>query len=270
MIGRARSLLFVPGSRPDRFESAARSGADLVVIDLEDAVEPAARPAARAAARDRLSRSPAVVRVNGATTDDHEADLAALSGSPELVAVMLAKAETPDQVDRVHRRLGVPVLPLVETAAAIEGIRPLARHTAVPRLVLGTLDLAAELGARPSWEPLLAIRTGLVVASAAAGIAPPVDGVTVELDDAEAVRADVRRAAGLGFHGKLCLHPRQVPLVHEALRPTEDELAWADGVLAARGPVARVDGRLVDAPVRARAHALLARAGRPEEAADDE
>ncbi|MET8205926.1 CoA ester lyase [Streptomyces sp. NPDC005373] len=265
MIGSARSLLFVPASRPDRFASAARAGADLVVVDLEDAVDPTARPAARAATRDWLARHPTVVRVNGARTDDHHADLEALAGSPELVAVMLAKAETADQVEHVHGRLGVPVLPLVETPAALEEIWSLARHAAVPRLVLGTLDLAAELGARPTWEPLLAIRTRLVIASAAAGIASPVDGVTVELDDDEAVRRDVRRASELGLHGKLCLHPRQVPVVHEALRPTSDELAWARGVLAAKGRVARFDGRLVDAPVRTRARAILARASRSEE-----
>lgn len=265
MIGSARSLLFVPGSRPDRFASAARSGADLVVVDLEDAVAPEARPAARVATRDWLARHPAVVRVNAAGTDDHHADLDALAGAPQLVAVMLAKAETADQVEYVHGRLGVPVLPLAETPTAIEEIRSLARHAAVPRLVLGTLDLAAEMGALPAWEPLLAIRTRLVIASAAAGIASPVDGVTVELDDDEAVRHDVRRAAELGLHGKLCLHPRQVPVVHEALLPTAGELAWARGVLAARGPVARFEGRLVDPPVRARARAILARAGESEE-----
>ncbi|MET7401667.1 CoA ester lyase [Dactylosporangium sp. NPDC005572] len=265
MIGSARSLLFVPGSRPDRFESAARAGADLVVIDIEDAVAPGARPAARASTRLWLEQSPAVVRVNGAETDDHQADLEALAGTANLVAVMLAKAETADQIGHVHHRLGVPVLPLVETPNALEGIRSLARHGAVPRLVLGTLDLAAALGAQPTWDPLLAIRTHLVIASAAAGIASPVDGVTVELNDDETVRSDVRRAAEIGLHGKLCLHPRQVPLVHEALRPTADELAWAKGVLAADGAVARFAGQLVDPPVRARARAILARAGQREE-----
>jgi citrate lyase subunit beta/citryl-CoA lyase len=265
MIASARSLLFVPASRPDRFDSAARSGADLIVIDLEDAVAPEARPEARIATREWLAHSPAVVRVNGARTEDHESDLDALAGSPKLLAVMLAKADSPGQVDHVRARLGVPVLPLVETAAALEEIRSLARHPAVPRLVLGTLDLAAELGAKPTWEALLAIRTSLVIASAAAGIGAPVDGVTVQLDDDEILRSDVHRAAEVGLHGKLCLHPRQVPVVHEALRPTSEELTWAGGVLAAEGTVARYEGQLVDPPVRARARAILSRAGQRQE-----
>jgi citrate lyase subunit beta/citryl-CoA lyase len=257
VIAAARSLLFVPGDRPDRFAKAAAAGADVVVLDLEDAVAPDAKVRARAHVVAWLAAgNPGVVRINAAGTRWHDDDVAAVR---ELAsAVMVPKASRPDDL------AGLPsVLPLIETAAGVAFAHVLCGVSTVVRPVFGSVDLAAELGVDPaSHTALLHARSTLVVAAAAAGCAPPVDGVTTALTDEDAVRRDTEHAAALGFTGKLCVHPKQVEPVHAALRPSAAELTWARTVLAAstRGAVA-VDGQLVDRPVVLRARRLLDRTG---------
>lgn len=255
MIESARTLLFVPGSRPDRFAKAAAAGADGVVLDLEDAVAPPDKAAARAHVVAWLSEgNTAVVRVNAVGTRWHADDVAAVR---DLAAVvMLPKAERVSDLD------GLPaVLPLIETARGIAAAGVLCGVSTVVRPAFGSIDLAAELGVDPnSRTALLHARSALVLAAAAAGCAPPMDGVTTALDDADAVRRDTEHAVELGFTGKLCVHPRQIAPVHDALRPSEDELRWARAVLAASsGDAVAVDGQLVDRPVLLRAERLLAR-----------
>lgn len=254
----ARTLLFVPGDRPDRFAKAAASGADAVVVDLEDAVAPAAKDEARANAVSWLAAgNPAVVRVNAVGTPWHQADVAALAALAP--AIMLPKAERAADL-----ALGPAVIPLVETAAGVVSAAALCAAPGVLRPAFGSIDLATQLGVDPDSHPaLLHARSALVLAAALAGCAPPIDGVTTALDDPDAVRRDTAHAVELGFTGKLCVHPRQVARVHDALRPTEEELAWATRVLAgsADGSAVAVDGHLVDRPVVERAERLLARAG---------
>ncbi len=259
MIAAARTFLFVPGDRPDRFAKAAASGADVVVLDLEDAVAGPAKPAAREHVVSWLAAGgTAVVRVNGVGTPWHADDVAAVR--ERAVAVMLPKAERVADLD------GLPaVLPLIETPRGIAAAQVLCGVSTVVRPVFGSIDLAAALGVDPaSRTALLHARSALVLAAAAAGCAPPVDGVTAALDDPGAVRDDTAHAVELGFTGKLCVHPRQVPVVHEALRPSEAELAWARSVLAAgsSGEAVAVGGQLVDRPVLLRAERLLGRACR--------
>lgn len=256
MIADARSFLFVPGDRLDRFAKAAAAGADVVVLDLEDAVAPGAKDAARDHVVAWLSAgNVAVVRVNGVGTPWYERDVAAVR---ELaVAVMVPKAE------RVDDLAGLPsVLPLIETPVGVRAAEVLCGVPTVVRPAFGSIDLAACPGVSPaSRTALLHARSALVLAAAAAGCAPPVDGVTMALSDVDAVRSDVSHAVELGFTGKLCVHPRQVAVVHEALRPSDEELAWARRVLAAsEGEAVAVDGELVDRPVLVRAARLIARA----------
>ena len=254
MIERARSFLFVPGDRPDRFAKAAAAGADVVVLDLEDAVAPGAKVAAREHVVAWLAEGhTAVVRVNAAGTEWHADDVAAVRDA----VVMVPKAERPADLDGLRS-----VLPLVETARGVAAAHELCRVSSVVRPVFGSIDLAADLGVDPvSRTALLHARSALVLAAAAAGCAPPVDGVTTALSDVDAVRDDTRHAVELGFTGKLCVHPRQVPVVHEAFRPSEEELAWARSVLAAGDGVTVVDGQMVDRPVLLRAERLRSRAG---------
>ncbi|WP_328529369.1 aldolase/citrate lyase family protein [Nocardioides sp. NBC_00368] len=260
----ARTWLFVPGDRPERYAKAAAAGADLVVLDLEDAVAPAAKDAARAQVIDWLLRAEAAVavRVNAAGSIWHDADIAALAALGSPTTVVLPKADNPVTVEAVMSALpaGSAVVALVESALGVARAGDLARSPGVVRLAFGSFDLAAELGVDPDHAPALApARGSLVLASAVGGLAGPVDGVTGDVRDHERLTADVAAAAALGFAGKLCIHPGQVVPAAAALAPTADEVAWAERVLAAatEDGVALVDGRLVDAPVVARARRIV-------------
>ena len=257
----ARSLLFVPGSRPERYAKALAAGASHVIVDLEDAVAPPDKAAARAGLARWLDPARAVVvRINGADTPWFADDLA-LCGHEGVSAVMLPKAEQP-HVASVVRAGARAVLALVESAAAFATLALLASAPGVARLVFGSIDLQADLGMRDATEDdLLAFRSALVLASRAAGIGAPIDGVTVAIDDEARLTGDVLRARRLGFAGKLCIHPRQVARVNALFAPTPQELEWARRVVAASdaagGAAISVDGRMVDRPVVLRAESIL-------------
>jgi len=262
-----RSYLFVPADRPERYAKALASGADAVIVDLEDAVAASAKDRARAALGDWLAGGGRgiVVRINDAASAAFAADLE-LVAHAGVIGVVLAKAERADNLARV--RAAAPtaaLLPLIETAAGIDRVREIAAAPGVQRLVFGSIDLQLDLGIEEGSDgsELLAFRSALVLASRLAGVDAPVDGVSTAIDDAAALDADTRRARRLGFGAKLCIHPRQVAAVHAAFAPSADELAWAERVVAAAattsdGAVA-VDGRMVDRPVLLRAQAMLAR-----------
>jgi citrate lyase subunit beta/citryl-CoA lyase len=259
----ARTLLFVPGNRPDRFSKARDAGADLVVIDLEDAVAPDAKAEARTQAAAWAAQQPCAVRVNGGDTEWFEDDVAALLGHG--CAVMLPKAEDPRVVERLADALGAdaPIIGLVETARGVLQAPAVAATRGMRRLAFGSYDLAAELGVSPdSTEAMAWSRGTVVIASASAGLPPPVDGVSAAVHDVERVRRDTRLGAALGFDGKLCIHPKQVPVVHHVLRPAEEDVAWASKVVdaVAGGALGVVGGEMVDKPVAERARRILRRA----------
>ena len=262
----ARSYLFVPADRPERYAKALASGADAVIVDLEDAVAPAAKERARATLAAWLDGGGAgiVVRINDAASPEFDADLA-IAARPGVVAVVVAKAERAEGLARVRAAApAAALLPLIETAAGIDRVREIAGAPGVQRLVFGSIDLQLDLGIEGDGDELLVFRSALVLASRLAGLDAPVDGVSTAIDDAAALDADTRRARRLGFGAKLCIHPRQVAVVHAAFAPSAEELAWAGRVVAAAagaaGGAVAVDGRMVDRPVLLRAQALLARA----------
>lgn len=264
----ARSFLFVPGDRPERFDKAVASGADVVIIDLEDAVAPEGKSTAREAAVTWLAAGGrAAVRVNAADSPEHAADVQALTGISSaatdsgLLAVVLPKADDPALSSAVADQTGVPVIALVESALGIVRADELASATGVSRLAFGHLDYAVDLGSGNGREAVLLARSTLVLASRAAGLPGPVDGVTTALDDMDVLADDLRYARDLGLTGKLLIHPKQVAPTHSAHQPSEDEVAWAERVVeaAAAGGAVRVDGDMVDAPVVARAHGILTR-----------
>ena len=262
----ARTWLFVPGDRRERFAKAAGAGADVVVLDLEDAVAAANKDAAREHVARWLAGAshPCAVRVNAVGTNWHDADLDALGRhGPALVVV--PKAEDPDAVTRVSEALpdGSAVVALIETALGVVRAVELAQLPGVVRLALGTFDLAAELGVDPDHGPALAgARNVLVLASAVAALAGPIDGITGDVRDQGRLAADVTAAAALGFAGKLCIHPTQVPTAADALVPSAQAVAWANRVLTESSGrdfgVTLVDGLMVDPPVLARAGRILA------------
>ncbi|SDD26790.1 citrate lyase subunit beta / citryl-CoA lyase [Ruegeria marina] len=255
------TYLFVPADRPERFAKAMGSGADRVILDLEDAVRPEAKPAARAAIRAAALDWPrVVVRVNPATTEFIADDLSAVAATGAM-AVMLPKAEEPREVARVRDAIGreIEVIPQIETALGLERVDALLGAQGVRRVAFGHLDYALDLGCVPEWEALTLARQRLVWRSRLAGRDAPVDSVTPELDPAR-VAEDTARAKALGMGGKLLIHPAQVAPSAESFAPTEAELAWARRVLAAvaagAGAIA-VDGRMVDKPVEDAARRIL-------------
>lgn len=263
-----RSYLFVPGHRPERFAKALASGADAVIVDLEDAVPAAAKAVARdavAAWLDGPTGAPVLLRINAASTPWAGDDLR-LCAHPRVAGVVVPKADGAEVLQQAAAAAPErPLLPLVETAAGFDAVRALAGVRGVQRLVFGALDFQVDLGIEGDDDALLHFRSQLVLVSRLAGLAPPVDGVTPAVDDQEALRRDTARARRLGFGARLCIHPAQVAAVHLGLRPDDAELDWARRVLAAAGAVdggaLAVDGRMVDAPVLLRAQRLLERAG---------
>lgn len=254
----ARSFLFVPGDRPDRFAKAWDSRADVVILDLEDAVSVERKTAARehVAAWLREDR-PAWVRCNAADTPWFEEDLR-LAQRPGLAGFVVPKAQNmPEALRRAVADHRIGWIPLVETAVGMDQAPVLARHPGVVRLAFGTLDFQLDLGIEGDDEALHCFRSKLVLASRLGGCASPIDGVTVALDDDARLHGDALRARRFGFGAKLCIHPRQVPAVHAAFEPTADERAWAQRVLdatrASNGAAVAVDGRMVDRPVWLRA-----------------
>ena len=265
----ARSFLFVPGHRPERFAKALASGADAVIIDLEDAVPLDAKIAARDALLaawpdfDAAQRARLLVRVNPFGTPWYQADLVAVANLTGLGAVMLPKAETPQHIAHAAQTSGLPVLPLIESAEGLGQMDLMARIPGVLRLVLGHIDLQADLGLScgPDEAELAPVRLALVVASRRAGLPSPVDGVTTATTNAEVLARDAQRSRRFGMGAKLCIHPAQVDGVHQALAPTEAECDWARRVLAAEvaagGGAFSVDGKMVDPPVLLLARRIL-------------
>lgn len=269
----ARSFLFVPATRPERFAKALDSAADCIVIDLEDAVAMDSKDAARDQLAQHLplltpeQRARTVVRVNAVGTPWHDADIALLRDwARQGVVVMLPKSEDANGLRHVAQQLGdaARIVALIESLAGLDAADALARDPQVVRLAFGHLDFQLDLGMRASAEePELAFaRNALVAAARRARLPAPIDGVTVRTDDAERLAADARRARAFGFGAKLCIHPAQVAGVNDALGHSDEEQAWARRVIdeAAKhgGAVFNLDGRMVDLPVIRAAEAIVA------------
>jgi citrate lyase subunit beta/citryl-CoA lyase len=268
-----RSWLYVPGDRPDLAEKAFTGDADAIVLDLEDGVAVERKGLAREHVA-RLLRAPlpkpAWVRVNPAGSADAAADLDAIGGAA-VAGVRLPKAEVADAVRDVADRLpaGAGLHCLLETALGVERAFELARaHPAVTALALGEADLRAELGAT-SDEALLYARSRCVIASAAAGLQPPVQSVWTDTRDLESLRQSTLRGRALGFMGRAAIHPTQIAVINEAFTPSDDEVRAARELVrgleqarAAGGAVMVLpDGRFVDKAVADAAERTIALAG---------
>lgn len=270
----ARTFLFVPADRPERYARALAAGPGAVIIDLEDAVAPGSKVAARAAladgfaALDRADRGRTLVRVNAFATPWHEEDraLVAQLSAQGLGGVVFPKAENAADLGPMAEAVGTGgvLIPLIESARGLDAVDAIAALPRVLRLAFGHLDFQVDLGLScgPDELELTSVRLALVLASRRADLALPIDGVTVDWKDGVRMQGDSSRARRGGFGAKLCIHPSQVAIVQAALGPTPDELAWAKRVVAAAeaaaGGVVNLDGRMVDMPVVLQARRLLA------------
>lgn len=262
-----RSVLFLPASNPRAIEKARGLGADMVVLDLEDAVrdedKARARVAAVEAAAEGLAGALVAIRVNAVARAEHEADCAAVRGSAADVAI-LPMVSAPEEVARFASAVGKPVLAMVETSRAVLGAGAIAAVPGVVGLIAGTNDLCAEtgIGGGDARAGLITALQTMVLAARAAGVAV-FDGVYNRLDDAAGFEAEVRQGVMFGFDGKALIHPDQVEPANRVFSPSAAQIEEAEAlVAAANGGAERFRGRMVESLHVAQAQRLLARAER--------
>jgi len=264
----AASLLFVPGSRPDRFAKAKAGGADLTVIDLEDAVAAEDKASARGAALAQVAEGPDgwAVRINGVTTAFGVRDLAALSECGVLPETLLVPmVETAAELDVVAGTLGEDcpdLVPLIETPRGLRHALEIASHARVAAVMFGGGDFSGELGVDLAWEPLLAARQNVILACAEAR-KPAIDVPFIALEDEAGLADECGRARRIGFTAKAAIHPRQVPAINGAFAPGTAEVAEAREALeayeAGGGRAIRFKGRMLEAPFIKKYRAVIAR-----------
>lgn len=276
-----RSLLFSPADRPELLRKGPDSGADIVCSDLEDAVAPERKPESRDGLVELLS-DPAFdpdcevcVRINS-ERPAAEADLEVLLGADadlRLDSLMLPKAESAADVEWVAEEMGrwdadLPVLAICESAAGVLHAEEIAAHEAVDALLFGAEDLSADIGATrtPEGTEVLHAREHVVLAAAAAGV-DAIDTLVTDFEAEDHLAEDTRFGLELGYDGKMCIHPAQIPVVNEAFTPDTERIEWAHRILeaaaeaeaAGRG-VFRVGGEMVDAPLVTQAERVRDRA----------
>ncbi|WP_216605203.1 HpcH/HpaI aldolase/citrate lyase family protein [Pelistega europaea] len=263
-----RSALFVPATRTDRIGKALATGADAVIVDLEDAVATEVKSQAREDLVVFLQNNPDVnlwVRVNGAQTQWFEEDVHLCARFLQIKGVMLPKAEHPEQIAQIFHKTGKAVYPIIESAKGIGAIPDIARAQGVARLSFGALDLGVDLGLENGSEGaaflLNQMRAQLVVQSRVAGIDAPLDGVYPNFKDSEGLRQSMTFAKGMGFAGALCIHPSQVEVIHSVMSYSEEEIRWAKAVLEKYQETGLAafsfEGKMVDMPVIERAKRLV-------------
>ncbi len=236
-----------------------------MILDLEDAVAPEEKvDARRGLMTATIPRDvPVYVRVNSALTPWFEEDLG-VARTLAIRGVLLPKADSAVHVERALAAIAPEqvVVPIIETAAGLWNVLDVARCPRVERLVFGALDFTLDTGIHDADGAFDAVRSRIVVASKVAGIAPPVDLVTLAIDDQDLLRRHAGRSRSFGFGGKLCIHPKQIPITNDAFRPSDEEVAWARAILdelatRPRDAVFSHNGELVDRPVIERAKQVI-------------
>jgi citrate lyase beta subunit len=270
-----RSLLFVPGIRPERFAKAIASGADAVCIDLEDAVPPHEKAAAREAVLDFIAAMPedrpcAIgVRINPIGTEEGQNDidgLAASAWAPDFL--MVPKAVSAADLAALRQAVGEPNVPIW---AVIESVEGLLSTVSIAKacsptggILFGGADYSAEIGTTLDWEPLFYARAKLA-SEARIALLTLLDVPYLDVTNSDGLRAECQRIAALGYNGKACIHPNQVAIVNEVFSPSATSIDWAKRVGLAQeqsqGGAVLLDGKLLDAPVYLRAQRILQQAG---------
>jgi len=259
-----RSLLFLPASNPRAIQHARESQADLVILDLEDAVKPEDKVSAREAAIASLKEDwpmPVAIRINGLNSEWHGADVVAvMHDKPD--AVVVPRVETKEALGFVRNQTGLPVLAMIETAKGVLAANSIAHEAAA--LIVGTNDLSADLRL-PAGAGRLPLQYSLqsTVLAARANEIAVFDGVYNQLDDLDGFAEQAAEGRRLGFDGKSLIHPSQIAPCHAAFAPSDDEVARAERlVAAATGGAERFEGAMIEQMHVDAAQRLLRRAGR--------
>jgi len=270
---RTRSWLFTPATRPERFAKASQAGADVAILDLEDAVAPGDKVRARNTALDYLAGNPSdgtlhALRINGLDTRTGISDLDALLGSkaaPDFL--VLPKTETAGHLEILDRLLtaagkATRLIGLIESARGLAAVEAIA--TATPGLVglmLGAADMAADLGAAIAWDPLAFARGRLIAACALAGVTP-IDAPFFDTRDEVGLKKEVAAAVALGFAAKAAIHPAQIGAINAALAPTAEAVEKARAIIRENSKgVGMIDGQMIDEAIARKARRILAAAG---------
>ncbi|WP_034389114.1 HpcH/HpaI aldolase/citrate lyase family protein [Hellea balneolensis] len=263
-----RSLLFVPGNRADRFEKACQAGADLVCIDLEDAVGPDEKAQARKDVLKWLAETshPHVsLRINSLDTPYGIDDIAALQSCaltlPYIMIPKVASREAIEDVDKaLPDNLGTFV-GIIESAAGLVHCEDIFAHSRVSIGMYGSIDYAGDVDCDQAWETHLYARSRLVAAASAFDV-QLFDVPHIRIRDLDDCEATTRQAKALGIHARAAIHPAQIDRIHAALSPSEAEIAYAEKVIAADkaagGNVVLMDGKFIEAPVVKKAKRVLA------------
>jgi (S)-citramalyl-CoA lyase len=269
-----RSLIFTPGNRPDMFPKALKTGADIVTIDLEDAIAPEHKDEARAktlalfAEKPETGRVECIVRINSLRTADGLKDLSALiAAATPPKAIMLPKVKSAEEVELVDELLidrcaDIRFHVIIETNDGLDRCYKIAKSSGrIDSLLFGAVDMAAELRVAPVWEPLFRARSQLVHAAAGAGL-DLIDVPFLDLDDMAGLKEEAERSAALGFTGKGAIHPKQIATLNQAFSPTEAEIDYARRVIRAfeegDSGLVLVDNKLIEKPVLRSMYRILA------------
>ncbi|WP_163930588.1 CoA ester lyase [Paraferrimonas sp. SM1919] len=250
-----RSLLFVPGNRPQRFAKAYNAGSDLICIDLEDAVPLADKNQAREQVQAYIENQRDIcVRINPLDSEEGLRDLEALAKAPPTV-IMLAKCQSAQQVEQANRALAATdcqIIPLIESIAGLENAKDIASCDNLKAMMFGGADMASELRCAFSYEPLLMVRSQLVLAAAKYNI-DLIDVPFIDVKDEQGLLEETRKVRALGFTGKAAIHPKQLAGIHQGFLPSVKQLEFANEVIAAfeksQSSVLVIDGKMIDKPI---------------------
>ncbi|WP_201547740.1 HpcH/HpaI aldolase/citrate lyase family protein [Psychrobacter sp. Pi2-1] len=269
-ISQNKTWLFVPATRIDRVAKAFASGADAVIVDLEDAVAPEDKASAREALQqyhDSAGYQPIWVRINKAGSEEFFKDIVLCQKMPNLAGVLLAKAEQAEDINNVHQLTNLPVIALIESAIGLYQIDSMAKAVGLAAFSYGFLDLCNDLQVQvgtPAADIIAnQIRYQLILTSKVHQLSPPIDTIYPDFNDKVGLSARVQLWSQMGMSGMLCIHPKQVAAVQQALQPTDEALLFAQRVIEeydrSGQAVFKIDGEMVDAPVIERSRQLLAK-----------
>lgn len=262
--------LFVPATNIERVKKAFASGADAVIVDLEDAVGQADKAKARDALQqyyDSSDYQPVWVRINQARSTDYTKDIKLCEKIPNLAGILLPKAEQASDIDYVHHLTGLPIIALIESAAGLYALDDMARALGLLAFSYGFLDLCNDIGVQvgTAAADIIAnqIRYQLLISSKVHQLSAPIDTVYPEFNDSKGLSQRVKLWSQMGMSGMLCIHPKQVATVKESLQPSGADIEFAKRVIAeyerTGQAVFKVEGQMIDAPVIERCRQLLAK-----------